>query len=63
MAKPIVDQNLCIGCGSCESICPAVFKLNDGKAQVIDGADYEANAAAIQDAISSCPVNAIVTGA
>lgn len=58
MAKPIVNQETCIGCGTCESICPAVFKMNDGKAAVIE-ADYEANQAEIKQAIDSCPVTAI----
>jgi len=58
MEKPIVNQETCIGCGSCESICPAIFKLNDGKAQVLDG-DYEANKQCIEDSKTSCPVGAI----
>lgn len=35
---PIIDEELCIGCGSCQEICPAVFHLNEiiGKAEVID---------------------------
>ncbi len=58
MAKPIVNQDTCIGCGSCESICPAIFKVNDGKAMVQE-ADYEANAECIKEAIGACPVAAI----
>jgi len=58
MSKPIVNQETCIGCGTCESLCPAVFKLNDGKAQVQD-ADYQANAECIKEAVGACPVAAI----
>lgn len=58
MGKPTVNQDTCIGCGSCESICPAVFKLEGGKAQVME-ADYEANKECIDDALNSCPVGAI----
>jgi ferredoxin len=58
MPKPIINQETCIGCGSCESICPAVFKLNDGKAIVLE-ADYEANATEIEEAKTACPVGAI----
>jgi len=58
MSKPIVNQDICIGCGTCESLCPAVFKLNDGKAQVVE-ADYEANDACIKESITACPVAAI----
>jgi len=59
MPKPTVNQETCIGCGSCESICPAVFKVDDsGKAQV-QAADYVENKEAIDQAIESCPVNSI----
>jgi ferredoxin len=35
--KVYVDEEECIGCGSCEEICPEVFKLNEDtdKAEVI----------------------------
>ena len=29
--KPVVDEELCIGCGNCVEICPAVFQLKDEK--------------------------------
>ena len=34
----IVEQDLCIGCGRCEEICPSVFHLNEviGKSEVMD---------------------------
>ena len=32
-----LDQDLCIGCGSCEIVCPhAVFQMTDGLAEVRD---------------------------
>jgi ferredoxin len=56
MAKAKVNQELCIGCGTCESICPKTFKVENGKSQVIaedcEGCD-------IKQAIESCPVGAI----
>src|SRR5665647_2934620 len=30
-----VNQDTCIGCGACESICPKFFKLENGKSTVI----------------------------
>jgi len=33
--KPTVDQELCIGCGTCQELCPEVFEVQDDKAQVI----------------------------
>lgn len=61
MSKPIVSDS-CIGCGTCEAICPAVFKVEeaDGKmiAKVLE-ADYEAEKEKIDEAIAACPVQAI----
>lgn len=52
-----VDQNKCIGCGLCVSLCPKVFKLgNDGKSHVISKKVVDCD---IKEAIESCPVEAI----
>jgi ferredoxin len=57
--KVTVDEEECIGCGVCVSVCPDVFELNDdGKAIVIAGADCEA-AGCCEDAASQCAVEAI----
>lgn len=58
MKKLVVDKNKCIGCGTCAALTPKVFKLGDeGKASVIDQeGDSEET---IQNAIDSCPVQAI----
>ena len=58
MANPAVDQDLCVGCGLCEQVCPDVFEIAaDGKASVKGGADDSADC--IQDAVDQCPVGAI----
>ena len=56
--KVQVDQDLCIGCGTCELMCSQCFQLEGGKAQVIrDNCDnVECD---MQDVIDSCPVEAI----
>lgn len=58
MARLIVDQETCIGCGTCVALCSKVFQLGEnGKAKVInqEGATKEE----IQNAISSCPTASI----
>ncbi len=58
-----VDTNECIGCGGCESLCPAVFKLADnGKSSVIADPVPEAEEKAARDAADNCPVGAISLG-
>ncbi len=48
-----VDQDLCIGCGMCESLCPDVFRINEeGKAEVFGEGDGSS-------ALESCPASAI----
>ena len=57
-----VDQDLCIGCGLCASLCPEVFKMNDDdKAQAITDTTDE-NRDAVQEAMDGCPVSAISAG-
>ena len=56
MPKVKVSEELCIGCGTCESLCPKVFKLENGKSKVISEDCAECNC---QEVASSCPVNAI----
>ncbi len=57
MSKPNINHDLCIGCGTCESICPKVFKVQeDGKSHVIAEDCGDCNC---QEAVDSCPVSAI----
>jgi len=56
--KIVIDKNLCIGCGLCESLCPEVFKLqSDGKSKVIKEKGCEkCDCELVAD---NCPVKAI----
>jgi ferredoxin len=58
--KIIIDEDICIGCGRCEEICPAVFHVDEaiGKSRVIDedACDY---AGCCEAAEENCPVEAI----
>ena len=56
MAKPKVNEELCIGCGTCESLCSTVFKIENGKSKVIS---EECGSCNCQEVVDSCPVNAI----
>ncbi len=58
MPVPEVDADLCTGCELCVDIAPNTFELNDeGVSEVIDpeGDDEDT----IQEAIDSCPMEAI----
>ena len=56
MKKPNVDKDMCIGCGLCVGAHGDIFAFDDeGKAEVIaEGEDAD-----IEDAVASCPVQAI----
>ncbi len=57
MPKAKVNHDLCIGCGTCEQMCPGVFKVGeDGKSNVISEECGECNCQEVADA---CPVSAI----
>ncbi len=57
---PVVDLDLCIGCGTCESLCPEVFQLRDEKAYVIN--PEGCNTCNCEEAADSCPTEAIKLG-
>ena len=55
MAVTISDD--CIACGACESICDAVFSIED-KA-VVNEAAVAGNIDSVKEAADACPVSAI----
>lgn len=54
----LVDKEKCIGCGSCESICPEVFEMIDGKA-VVKAGKASSKSSSVKEAIQICAVEAI----
>lgn len=54
-----IDEDECIGCGTCEELCPEVFRLNTDteKAEVImpEGGPQDQ----IEEAIDNCPASCI----
>ena len=53
----VTIEDSCIACGACESICDAVFSIED--IAVVNAANVEANADAVNEAAAACPVSAI----
>jgi ferredoxin len=50
-----IDEDKCIGCGACESVCLQGFQVIDGKAKI-----KNPKADCIKEAISACPRGAIL---
>lgn len=61
-----IDQEKCIGCGSCTAVCPELFELagEDNKAQVKKKTEGQSgmNDKCAQEAAEICPVQAIEIG-
>jgi ferredoxin len=60
--RPVVDEDLCIGCGTCEEICPDVFQVGDDGFSHVIAPDPEAACADVdccEAAAEECPVDAI----
>lgn len=55
-----VDQDTCIGCGLCPTICEDVFEMgDDGKAYAMVDEVPQGSEDAAKEAEESCPVDAI----
>jgi len=52
----VVDEAECIGCGTCEAICPEAFVMVDRVARVVEGGD---EVEGVDEAIGACPVQCI----
>ena len=58
MAVPVIDMDLCIGCGSCSELCPEVFETRDDEKAYVIGPD-KCGTCDCQAAADACPVEAI----
>jgi ferredoxin len=57
-----IDQEKCIGCGSCTSVCLDVFDLNDENKAILRDTGIsqgEIDDQCVNEAIDICPVQAI----
>ncbi len=62
MAKKIkvnINEELCVGCGMCASLCPEVFKIENGKSKIKEEATLEKHKNCLKKAVENCPVEAI----
>ena len=57
MAKVTIDQDLCTGCGVCESSCPEVFEIRDDNLCYVKSENFEG--CDLKSVASECPVEAI----
>ena len=55
--KVTIDQEKCIGCGSCQAICPDGFEIaDDNKAHLKNNSE---NVSCLKEGADICPVQAI----
>ncbi len=53
----VTINDSCIGCGACESICEAVFHVEDRAC--VKESEVASNEACVKEAADACPVGAI----
>lgn len=60
MIRLRVDRNRCTGLGVCQAIAPDVFDIDDdGLMRIIESCPSESLRSALDEAVSSCPTEAI----
>lgn len=55
----LINKQYCIGCGVCVRLAPLKFKLQDGKAILINNSLSEEVKAKIEEVVDKCPAHAI----
>lgn len=57
MAKIVIDEGACVGCGLCVNMCADCFDLNDAGIAIVKA--HECEGCDLNEVASQCPVNAI----
>ncbi len=57
--KVVVDEDKCVGTGSCEQSCPKVFKVVAGISKVLVEVVPKEEEARAREAVEGCPMGAI----
>lgn len=57
--KVTLDEDECIGCQSCNEICPDVFGFDDEAEKAFVYDQYHGDEDCIEDAAAACPVDCI----
>lgn len=65
--KITIEQDKCIGCGTCESLCPEFFKIKDDNKSHLKAGNQQGNknelevkdSGCAQEAKQGCPVQCI----
>ena len=59
--QAFVNKTICISCGLCVSICPAVFSMDyDGRATAVITDIPEGSREKVKEAEASCPSSAVI---
>ncbi|GAA0179510.1 hypothetical protein SH2C18_23650 [Clostridium sediminicola] len=58
-SRILIDRQYCIGCGVCVRLAPKKFKVQDGKAILIDDLYTEDMKLKIKKVVDNCPTHAI----
>jgi len=57
--KVFIENDACIGCGLCVSLCSDVFKMNDSGKSEVKKNNFVGLESEVKQCAESCPVNAI----
>ena len=59
MARITFEKDKCIGCGSCQAVCPKYWQLGEDNKANFSGPEELEEAGCNQEAVDSCPVQCI----